>query len=267
MSVIKVSKKISLPEKELSIQFNANFDKGKTLGLVGPSGSGKTTILRMICGLVKPDHGRIIINDEIWFDLEEHIDLPVRKRSVGIVFQQYLLFPNMSVKENLSFATNSKEKLKDIEEVLDLVDLRSELNRMPSHLSGGQQQRVALARALIRKPKILLLDEPLSALDHELRIKLQDDLKILLSRINIPVILVSHDPREIGKLTDKIFSTELNDTFHSEYEEKIFEVVEIKENEGTVLLSTSDNIQFYIPIDGLPVKGIKPGMKFSMSTS
>jgi len=267
MNLIQLSKKYKLPGGELNIQFNEDFSFGKTLGLVGPSGSGKTTILKMICGLIRPDSGQITIDNQNWFDSGTGTDLAVRKRSVGIVFQQYLLFPNMSVKENLGFATESREKQKDIEEVLDLVDLRSELNRMPSQLSGGQQQRVALARALIRKPKILLLDEPLSALDPELRIKLQGDLKILLGRINIPVILVSHDPKEIAKLTDKIFSTQLKEASPNEFKEKVFQVVEILEKDGTVLLATSDNDRFYIPISCLPIKTIQKGMKFSLSTS
>ena len=265
MNTIHVKKKIALPGKELNIQFSFDFEKGNTIGLVGPSGSGKTTILRMICGLIKPDTGKIIINDKTWFDSEDNKNIPPKKRSVGMVFQQYLLFPNMTVRENLAYATPAKDKVAAIEEVLAVVGLRSELDRKPSLLSGGQQQRIALARALIRKPDILLLDEPLSALDHELRSKLQDDLKELLSQIDIPVILVSHDQREISKLTDQIFSTTLNASYHSQYDEKIIEIIEVAKDSSNVLVSTESNSRFYLPAECIPFSSPKPGMKFSIN--
>jgi molybdate transport system ATP-binding protein len=181
--------------------------KHEFLSIFGKSGSGKTTLLRMIAGLEKPDKGLIKVDDTIYFDSEKKINLPPQKRKVGVVFQNYALFPNMTVYENLAFAMEKEDKQK-ILEMLEKIELLELKDRYPPTLSGGQQQRVALARALIRDPKILLLDEPLSALDYEIRLKLQDEIKKIHRDYKLSTILISHDKPEVFKLADRVILLE-----------------------------------------------------------
>lgn len=186
---------------DLSVE--VTIDQGSLLSLYGKSGSGKTTLLRMLAGLEKPDSGRIEVNGELWFDSQSGVNLPPQKRRVGMVFQQYALFPSMTVRENLLFAQNRKEPER-VDEMLELTGLSALKNRFPSTLSGGQQQRVALARAILRKPGILLLDEPLSALDLQTRTRLQDEILAIHGRFGLTTILVSHDKQEVFKLADRV---------------------------------------------------------------
>ncbi|EGI1613008.1 sulfate/molybdate ABC transporter ATP-binding protein, partial [Campylobacter jejuni] len=172
----------------------------------GESGAGKTTLLKIIAGLIKPEFGRIEVGDELWFDTQKNVNLAIQKRKIGFVFQDYALFPNMSVKENISYAATSKQKA---EELLSLMNLENLAKIYPKNLSGGQAQRVALARALAREPQILLLDEPLSALDFKMRSFLQDELVKILQHFKITTLLVSHDLAEIYKLSHRIL--ELSD--------------------------------------------------------
>ena len=172
--------------------------------LYGVSGAGKTTLLRMLAGLDRPSEGRIRVCGETWFDSARKICVPPQKRSIGFVFQNYALFPSMTVRGNLEFAAGSrKDPRTDL--LLKLIELEELQNRYPEELSGGQQQRVALARALIRKPKLLLLDEPLSALDPEMREKLQDEIMRLHQELGLTTLLVSHDRSEICRVADRIF--------------------------------------------------------------
>ncbi|MCF8216837.1 MAG: ABC transporter ATP-binding protein [Chlorobium sp.] len=154
------------------------------LSLYGKSGSGKTTLLRMLAGLEKPDSGRIEVNGELWFDSSSGVNLPPQKRQAGMVFQQYALFPSMTVRENLLFAQDRKDPAK-VDEMLELTGLSALKNRQPTTLSGGQQQRIALARAILRNPGILLLDEPLSALDLQTRTRLQDEIHAIHRRFGL----------------------------------------------------------------------------------
>ena len=188
-------------EIDLTIQENEFF------AIYGKSGSGKTTILRMIAGLEKPEEGFISFNGIVYFDSNKKIHLPPQKRNVGFVFQNYALFPNMTVLENLEYAGENHRK-KQIEELLELLDLYQLKDRYPNTLSGGQQQRVALARALVRNPKILLLDEPLSALDPFTRIRLQDEIKKIHKYYRLTTILVSHDKPEVFKLSNRVLILE-----------------------------------------------------------
>jgi len=175
------------------------------VALFGPSGAGKTTLLRMLAGLTRPDTGRIVVDGTCWFDASRGIDLPPQRRSIGFVFQDYALFPNFTVRENLAFAVG-KEKGEGrwIDELLDLTALQDLQDRLPQTLSGGQKQRVALARAIARKPRLLLLDEPLSALDTAMRLQLQEQLADLHRRFGLTTVLVSHDLGEVFKLAQRV---------------------------------------------------------------
>lgn len=179
------------------------FPDGGFFGLLGPSGSGKTTLLRAIAGFVQPDHGRIFIGDQ---PVE---GTAVEDRNIGMVFQSYALFPNMTVAENIAFGLEvrrvpSADRARRVAEVLELVQLGPLGNRKPSELSGGQRQRVAMARAIVTRPRVLLLDEPLSALDRALRVDMQIELKRIQREVGITTIFVTHDQEEALTLSDQI---------------------------------------------------------------
>jgi len=175
------------------------------VAVYGKSGVGKTTLLRMLAGLAAADKGSIYTDDTCWLDSGKGIDLPPQKRRVGFVFQDYALFPNMTVFENLKFANSN---LKLIDELLEATELKKLKYRKPQTLSGGQQQRVALARALVMQPSILLLDEPLSALDNELRQNMQALIAKLHKTYQMTTIMVSHDVPEVLSLADKVLVLE-----------------------------------------------------------
>ena len=183
---------------KLDLEFKIN--NGEFIALYGKSGSGKSTILRLLAGFDKPDSGVISSDGMIYYNKD--IFLPPQKRNIGYLFQDYALFPNMSVIQNLLFAKND---IKFATELLELAELLEFKNAYPHTLSGGQKQRTALARALMRRPNILLLDEPLSALDAKLRIKLQDYLSQIHKKYNMSIILVSHDKHEIYRLANHIY--------------------------------------------------------------
>jgi len=173
--------------------------------LFGPSGAGKTSLLRMISGLMQPDEGRIIVDGETWFDSAADISLPPHRRRSGFVFQDYALFPHMTVRQNLEYGLSGKPDHAGIEELLKLAGLSDLKDRYPQSLSGGQKQRAALARALARRPELLLLDEPLSALDPDMRSRLQDVVLEFHRKFGVTTILVSHTPAEIFKLSQRVY--------------------------------------------------------------
>jgi molybdate transport system ATP-binding protein len=185
---------------ELSVKIDINRNDFYTF--FGPSGAGKTTMLRMLAGLTKPDSGEISVDGQIWFSSSKKIHLPVQKRNIGFVFQDYALFPTMSVRKNLVYA--SRKDNKRIDTLLDMMKLKTLEHTLPSSLSGGQRQRVALARALVQAPKILLLDEPLSALDNEMRRSLQDEIGCIHQQFGLTSIIVTHDISEIFLLSNKV---------------------------------------------------------------
>ena len=187
----------------LRLDVEARLGGGSFATLFGPSGAGKTTILRMLAGLAAPDDGRIVVDGATWFDAARRINLPPQQRAIGFVFQDYALFPNLTVRENIAYAVPRHES-QWVEELLALTGLRQLHDRMPSSLSGGQRQRVALARAIARKPRLLLLDEPLSALDLSLRHQLQDELTVLHRRFGLTTLMVSHELGEVFKLSDHV---------------------------------------------------------------
>lgn len=201
MIKIDIKHTIKTSKKDICLEFKANIKKGSVSAIFGESGVGKTTLLKIISGLIKPDFGYLKVDDEIYFDSARNINLAIQKRKIGFMFQDYALFPNMNVKENLCFATKDKAR---VNELLELMNLKEFEKSYPKELSGGQAQRVALARALAMNPKILLLDEPLSALDFKMRAFLQDELCKILNHFKITTLLVSHNLAEIYKLSDQI---------------------------------------------------------------
>lgn len=180
---------------------------GELLALLGPSGSGKTTILRTIAGLLQPRGGEIACNGQTWLDTREGLYVSPQRRRVGLVFQDYALFPHLTALRNVTAALGHLPRgarAKRASELLELVHLSGLEERRPAHLSGGQRQRVALARALAREPAVLLLDEPFSAVDQVTRRKLQRELVLLRSRINIPALLVTHALDEAAAVADRM---------------------------------------------------------------
>ncbi len=200
---ISITKSMLTTDGKTNLVVCAEIQDNELLCLFGHSGAGKTTLLRLLAGLTKPDKGRIVFNDTVWFDSEKKINLPPQERNVGYMFQDYALFPNMTVEENISFG--QKEKNKDeVNKLLELFDLQILRNQHPAKLSGGQKQRVALARALAAKPNVLLLDEPLSALDYEMRLALQHEIRKAHELLNTITIMVSHDLQEVFHLASSV---------------------------------------------------------------
>ncbi len=195
---IDISKTLlgSIGEMELTVDLE--IKEGEFIALAGQSGSGKTTLLRIIAGLEKAQ-GSLKVGDEIWMD-EKHT-LPPQKRKIGFVFQDYALFPNMTVLQNLLFVQKDHALAEQLLKMTGLTELKE---RLPSTLSGGQKQRVSLCRAMMNRPKILLMDEPLSALDPEMRTKLQQEILALHKDFGTTTIMVSHDPSEIYRLANRV---------------------------------------------------------------
>lgn len=188
-------------------QLNVNFriPIGSFTAVAGRSGVGKTTLLKIIAGLIDPDDGEIKYGDKTWFHRQSRVNLAPQKREVGVVFQDYALFPNMTVRENLAFVLNKKRKTPDlVDEILHAMEIEALAERAPGSLSGGQQQRVALARALVRKPALLLLDEPFAALDSETALVLHDLILRMHRQFDLTTLLVSHNTSDIYRLADEV---------------------------------------------------------------
>lgn len=208
MLELSLRKNLHTAEGNVTLDIELEAETGQFLTLFGRSGVGKTTCLRCIAGLTEPDHGRIAVGGEIWFDRTKGIDIPPQKRRVGFVFQDYALFPNLSVRENLRIALGNPKDERYLDELLELMDIRELERRLPTTLSGGQQQRVALARALARRPRLLLLDEPLSALDGETRQRLQNEILRIQRHFRMTTLMVSHDLGEVYRLSDRVIVIE-----------------------------------------------------------
>ncbi|MDF2822227.1 MAG: transporter related protein [Clostridiales bacterium] len=186
----------------LDVEFNS---EGQNLGILGASGCGKTMTLKCIAGIEKPDEGRIVLNDKVLFDSDKKINLPPQKRNVGYLFQNYALFPNMTVNQNIGIGVcRRKDKKLIVDKMRELLHLNSLGNRYPMQLSGGQQQRVALARILAYEPKVLMLDEPFSAMDSYLKDQLKEELFEILKMYQGEFLMVSHDREEIYRFCNKI---------------------------------------------------------------
>lgn len=209
--------------------FDLKIENGEFVSFLGPSGCGKTTTLRMISGLEENTHGRIHFDADIVSDPGNGYFLPPEKRNVGMVFQSYAVWPHMNVFENIAYPLTlqkiAKDQIKrDVKDIMDIVELSGLDNRKPNELSGGQQQRVALARGLVMKPRILLLDEPLSNLDAKLREKMRRDIRKIQKDLNLTMVYVTHDQREAFQMSDKVVIMNLGKV------EQIGTVAEIQKN-------------------------------------
>lgn len=246
---IDIKKKLHSSNGDMNLIIKAEIKHSSFTAIFGESGAGKSTILNILAGIIKPDYGEIIVNNKIWFSSEKKINLSPQKRSVGFLFQDYALFPNMNIEEHLLFVSKDTDFIKEILEITELTSLK---DIKPNKLSGGQKQRVALARAIIRKPDILLLDEPLSALDPSMRKRLQENLILIHKKFKITSILVSHDIAEIYKVADNVLKLENGsftengtpaEIFGGKDVEKNFkffgEILNISENKISVLVENS----------------------------
>ncbi len=187
-----------------SFRFQLKLRESGTTVLFGPSGSGKTTLLRMIAGLDRPDRGRIDFGEQVWFDSESGANVATKDRRVGYVTQESALFPHLTVRDNVGFGVAAEARAERVGEMLTLVGVADLATRFPHELSGGQKQRVSLARAVAAQPRILLLDEPLSALDAAARDSLRRDLGRFLRAVSLPAVLVTHDRAEALALGDDV---------------------------------------------------------------
>ena len=189
------------PKGNICIAENISLDikEGEIFTILGKSGSGKTTFLRMIAGLESPDDGEISIDNNIVFSKNKNLE--PKNRKVAVVFQNYALLPHLSIASNITFGSDASKQ--DLEDILEKTKLKGQENKLPHELSGGQQQRVALARALINKPKILLLDEPLSNIDTELRAHLRAELKEMIKAFGITALFITHDKEDAFYLSDR----------------------------------------------------------------
>src|SRR6187402_2446946 len=188
MISIAIEKKLKAYQGTRILKVDRRFPLGSITKVYGPSGSGKTTFLKIIAGLITPEKGSVLVNEIVWFEPVSNTNLSPQKRKVGFVFQDYALFPNMTVRQHLEYATNDSAW---IQRLLHIGKLETLTDHKPPYLSGGQQQRLAILRALAIKPKVLLMDEPFSALDPEMKSALIKELKILFSELGLTVLIVS----------------------------------------------------------------------------
>jgi molybdate transport system ATP-binding protein len=204
---IDIEKLMHTAHGPMNLKIQTEIGSGELVALFGPSGAGKTTLLRILSGLLNPDKGVVKFGNTVWYDSEKKINLPPQQRNIGFMFQDYALFPNMTVEENILFAQTVKD-VKAASELIDIFGLNELRKRKPAKLSGGQKQRVALARALARKPQLLLLDEPLSALDAEMRVTLQDEIRKAHELLGATTLMVSHDLNEVFRLASQVILLE-----------------------------------------------------------
>jgi ABC-type sulfate/molybdate transport systems ATPase subunit len=192
--------RLAVSRRLFAVVLDLTVAPGETVALVGPSGAGKSTVLRAVAGLERPGPaGRVVLGERVWADADAGIHLPPERRSVGLVFQDYALFPHLSVRDNVAFGGAARAG-----ELLERFGIAHLARSRPGAISGGERQRVALARALARDPDVLLLDEPLSALDTDTRARVRGELQDLLAELRLPTLLVTHDVRDAAALADRL---------------------------------------------------------------
>jgi len=209
---IDVEKMMITANGKMNLAVKTVIRKGELVALFGSSGAGKTTLVRILAGLTRPDKGMVKFGPTVWFDSGKRINITPQNRNISLMFQDYALFPNMTVEQNIQYAQSTKND-KTADELLSIFALSEFKKRKPNGLSGGQKQRVALARALARKPQLLLLDEPLSALDAEMRSMLQDEISHVHKLLGTTIILISHDVNEVRRLAGHVLCIK-NGTIH-----------------------------------------------------
>ncbi len=198
---VKIKKKLNSAWGEMFLDVDFEIEQNSFVAVTGASGSGKTTLLRCLSGLGEPDSGYISFGGQVWFDSSRRKSLPTRKRECGFVFQDYALFPNMTLRENILYACGDKKRT---DEFISMAELDGVSNMYPDRLSGGQKQRCALLRAVSRGPKLLLLDEPFSSLDGDTKKIFQSELMRWKSIFTFTVIMVSHDRAEVVRLAERV---------------------------------------------------------------
>ncbi len=208
MIEIDIAKELDGSEGKFTLRAAFTLAAGEFTSLFGPSGAGKSSILRMIAGLMEPDEGSIRVDGVPWYDSAAGIHLPPQKRRVGLVFQEYNLFPHMTLRENLLFALDKGADRQVVEDFLFFAGLKGLADAMPRTLSGGQKQRAALLRALVRKPSVLLLDEPFAALDMRTRAVMQQELLKIQKEMGVATLFVSHDIADVLHLSTSIMLLE-----------------------------------------------------------
>lgn len=212
MSVdLRIRKNMVSGDRHFSLDV-AFSSASKRIALFGPSGAGKSLTLRAVAGLLRPDGGRIVVNGQVLFDTDARVNVAPQARKVAYLFQDYALFPHLTVAQNIAFGSrrgwlNPPRRAVSAEarRWVDAFELGAIVGSYPNEISGGQKQRVALARALMLKPDILLLDEPFSALDSQLRGKMRQELNALQRQLNVPMLLITHDPADVDALADEVF--------------------------------------------------------------
>lgn len=274
MIKIDINKKLHGANGEMNLKVNLEIKQGDFIALAGLSGSGKTTLLRILAGLEEAN-GTININNTLWLD--NKFCLPSQKREIGFVFQDYALFPNFSVLDNLLYVNKDKELANYLLKMTELEELK---NRFPLTLSGGQKQRVSLCRALMNRPKILLMDEPLSALDSEMRTKLQNEILTLHKEFNTTTIMVSHDPSEIYRLANRVvtlnFGQIINDGTPKDillktkgsqkfsFEGELLDIIKVDVIHVAIVSIGQQLVEVVVSRD--EIKNLKIGQKVSLST-
>jgi molybdate transport system ATP-binding protein len=273
MIKIDINKQLYGANGVMNLNIDIEISKGEFLAISGKSGSGKTTFLRILAGLEKAN-GVIQIDNNIWLNQDKI--LAPQQREIGFVFQDYALFENMTIQDNLLFVNNDKTLADHLLKITELTNLK---NRLPNSLSGGQKQRVSLARAFMNKPQLVLMDEPLSALDPSMRAKLQDEILFLHKEFNTTIIMVSHDPSEIYKLStraivledgkiikdsnnkDILLKTNTKDSFSFEVE-----ILDIIKNNNIAIVTANKQI-FQIKLSSEDIKSLSIGDTISLDTS
>ena len=198
---------LSFNNNEILKELNLTIDQGNFVAITGASGSGKTSILRVICGLESPNQGEIILDNSLL--LNKEIFIPTEKRNIGLVIQEKVLFPHLNARQNIEFGISSKTDKQNLSnEIMEKLNIKQLAEKYPHELSGGESQRVALARSIVMKPKLLMLDEPFTGLDKDLKMKIYPEIKSILQASKITTLMVTHDLNEVKALADKCFNLE-----------------------------------------------------------